>query len=54
MLFEKTNPESPYAATKFSSVDEVKTYLHNMMELDYSKYQKQLGTYVVMRNSKQI
>lgn len=50
LLFEKTNPESPYAATKFSSTDEMKQYLYNMMELDYSRYDDQVGTYIILRN----
>lgn len=52
LLFEKTNPESPYAATKFSSVDEAKQYLYNMMDLDYSRYDAQVGTYVILKNDK--
>nr|WP_300849013.1 DUF4300 family protein [uncultured Acetatifactor sp.] len=52
LLFEKTNPESPYAATKFSSTDEVKQYLYRMMELDYARYDDQVGTYVILRNDR--
>ena len=52
MLFEKTNPESPYAATKFSSTDEVKQYLFNMMNLDYSRYDDQIGTYIILQNDR--
>ncbi len=52
LLFEKTNPESPYAATKFSSTDEVKQYLYNMMNLDYSRYNDQIGTYIILQNDK--
>lgn len=52
LLFEKTNPESPYAATKFSSTGEVKQYLYNMMELDYSRYDFQVGAYVILKNDK--
>lgn len=52
LLFEKTNPESPYAATKFSSTDEVKQYLYNMMDLDYSRYGDKVGTYIILRNDK--
>lgn len=50
LLFEKTNPESPYAATRFSSADEVKQYLYNMMELDYARYDSRVGTYVILQN----
>lgn len=52
LLFEKTNPESPYAATKFSSSDEVKQYLYNMMNLDFSRYDDQVGTYIILQNDK--
>lgn len=52
LLFEKTNPESPYAATRFSSVSDVKQYLYNMMNLDYSRYNDQIGTYVILQNDK--
>ncbi len=52
LLFEKTNPESPYSAAKFSSTDEVKQYLYNMMNLDYSKYNEQIGTYIILQNDK--
>ena len=52
LLFEKTNPESPYAATKFSSTDEVKQYLYRMMELDYARYDDQVGTYVILQNDR--
>ena len=52
LLFEKTNPESPYAATKFSSTDEVKQYLYNMMDLEYKKYDSQIGTYIILQNDK--
>lgn len=52
LLFEKTNPQSPYAATKFSSANEVKQYLYNMMNLDYSRYNDQIGTYIILQNDK--
>lgn len=52
LLFEKTNPMSPYAATKFSSTEEVKQYLYDMMELDYSRYNSPVGTYVILRNDR--
>ena len=52
LLFEKTNPESPYSAAKFSSTDEVKQYLYNMMNLDYSRYNEQMGTYLILQNDK--
>lgn len=52
LLFEKTNPESPYAATKFSSTDEVKQYLYNMINLEYSRYNDQIGNYIILQNDK--
>ena len=52
LLFEKTNPESPYAATKFSSTGEVKQYLYEMMSLDYVRYDSQIGTYIILKNDK--
>lgn len=52
LLFEKTNPAAPYAATKFSSTDDVKQYLYNMMDLDCSRYNTQIGTYIILQNAK--
>lgn len=52
LLFEKTNPESPYAASRFSSIDIVKQYLYNMMNLDYSRYNDKIGTYIILQNNK--
>lgn len=54
LLFEKTNPESPYSAAKFASIDDVKRYLYGMMELDYSKYDSEVGTYIILQNDKPI
>lgn len=52
LLFEKTNPESPYAASKFSSANDVKQYLYNMMDLDYARYHDKIGTYIIMQNDR--
>lgn len=52
LLFEKTNPESPYAASRFSSIDKVKQYLYNMMNLEYSRYNDKIGTYIILQNNK--
>lgn len=52
LLFEKTNPMSPYAATIFSTTDEVKQYLYDMMELDCSRYNSKVGTYIILQNDK--
>ncbi|MBD5104569.1 MAG: DUF4300 family protein [Ruminococcaceae bacterium] len=54
LLFEKTNPESPYSAARFSTIDDVKRYLYDMLELDYSKYDSEVGTYIILQNDKQI
>ncbi|MCH5199383.1 MAG: DUF4300 family protein [Oscillospiraceae bacterium] len=52
LLFEKTNPLSPYAASKFSSTDDVKQYLYNKMNLEYLKYDFQMGTYIILENDR--
>ena len=52
LLFEKTNPLSPYAATKFSSADEVKRYLYDMMALDCARYDSQVGPCVILQNNR--
>lgn len=56
LLFEKTNPTSPYAATTFSSIDDVKQYLYDMMALDYSRDgdNGDFGTYIILQNDKLI
>ncbi|MFG6395147.1 MAG: DUF4300 family protein [Lachnospiraceae bacterium] len=54
LLFEKTNPQSPYVAAKFSSTNEVKKYLYNMMDLEYSRYNDQVGTYIILQNDKML
>lgn len=50
LLFEKTNPQSPYSAARFSSIDDIKRYLYDMLELDYSKYDLDIGTYIILKN----
>ncbi len=52
LLFEKTNPLSPYAATRFSSTAEVKQYLYDMMALDCARYDSPVGTYVILQNGR--
>lgn len=52
LLFEKTNPLSPYAATKFSSTDDVKQYLYNMVNLDYLRFDSQIGAYIILWNNR--
>lgn len=52
LLFEKTNPLSPYAATKFASADKVKRCLYHMMALDCARYDSQVGPYVILQNDR--
>ena len=52
LLFEKTNPQSPYQATKFSTLEQVKRYMFETVDLDNSRYGLETGTYVVMKNEK--
>lgn len=52
LLFEKTNPESPYAATKFSTLEGVKNYLYEMLRLENSRYDSEVGTYVILQDDK--
>lgn len=51
-FLKKANPEAPYMATKFSSTDEVKRYLYNMMNLDYTRYNEQMGAYAILQNNR--
>lgn len=50
LLFEKTNPQSPYSAAKFKTISDVKAYLYEMTKSDYEKYQLELGDYVILQN----
>lgn len=50
LLFEKTNPESPYSAALFSSAQEVKGYLYDMMALDYRQYDMEVGPFLILQN----
>ncbi len=52
MLFEKSNPQSPYQATKFSNIGQVKQYMYETIHLDDVRYGVQTGTYIVMQNDK--
>lgn len=54
LLFEKTNPQSPYQATKFSTLDQVKKYMYESVNLDNARYGLETGTYIVMKNEKMI
>jgi len=48
MLFEKTNPEYPYQATKFDSIEEVKDYMISQFD---STFEDGAGTLIVMKNN---
>lgn len=52
LLFEKTNPQSPYQVTKFSDLEQVKRYMYESIHQDYAKYGLETGTYIVMCNEK--
>lgn len=54
LLFEKTNPESPYAAVKLSSLAEVCQYLTDMLRLDYSRYDSEPGACLILQNDRRI
>lgn len=47
LLFEKTNPEYPYQATKFDTIEEVKNYMISQFN---STYEDGAGTLIVMQN----
>ncbi len=47
LLFEKTNPEYPYQATKFQNLNEVKEYMINQLN---STYEDGAGEVAVMKN----
>lgn len=51
LLFEKTNPESPYSAGKFSSLSAISQYLVEMMELDLNKYGVPMGPYLILQDT---
>jgi len=52
LLFEKTNPQSPYQATKFSDLEQVKRYMFESVDLESARYGLETGTYIVMKNNK--
>ena len=47
LLFEKTNPEYPYQATKFHTINEVKAYVINQF---HSQFEHGAGILMTMRN----
>jgi hypothetical protein len=48
LLFEKTNPEYPYQATKFDTIEEVKSYMVAQLN---STFENGAGTVIVMQNN---
>lgn len=50
LLFEKTNPQSPYQATKFSTIEQVKQYMYEAIHIDDARYGFETGDYIVMQN----
>ena len=54
LFFEKTNPEEPYAATKFLTIDALKNYLYEKIKLECSKDGSEVGRYIILKNDKKI
>ena len=54
LFFEKTNPEEPYAATKFTTIDDLKSYLFEKLNLEYSKDGSEVGKYIILKDDKRI
>lgn len=54
LFFEKTNPEEPYAATKFLTTDALKSYLYEKIKLECSKDDSEVGNYIILKNNKRI
>lgn len=50
LLFEKTNPEAPYQATKFSSLEQVKQYMLDSLAFDLAKDGIDPGVCAVLKN----
>lgn len=50
LLVEKTNPQSPYQATKFSSLEQVRQYMYESIHQDDLRYGSETGTLIVLRN----
>mgnify|MGYP000061702493 FL=1 len=50
LLFEKTNPQSPYQATKFSTIEQVKQYMYESIHIEDARYGYETGDYIVMQN----
>lgn len=52
LLFEKSNPETPYTAVKFASAAEAKQYLVDMLNLDDARYGMEPRPCAVLRNDR--
>lgn len=50
LLVEKTNPQSPYQATKFSSLEQVRQYMYESIRQDDLRYGSETGTLIVLQN----
>lgn len=53
-LIEKTNPQSPYQASRFSSVEQVGQYMYEALHIDDVRYGMETGTYVVLQNDSRL
>ena len=47
---EKTNPQSPYQATKFSTLEQVRQYMYESIHQEDLRYGDETGTLIVLRN----
>ena len=54
LLLEKTNPQSPYQATRFSTVEQVKQYMYESIHIEDVRYDMETGTYIVMENDRML
>lgn len=52
LLLEKTNPQSPYQATRFSTKEQVKQYMYESIHIEDVRYEMETGTYIVMENDR--
>lgn len=52
LLLEKTNPQSPYQATRFSAKEQVKQYMYESIHIEDVRYETETGTYIVMENDR--
>ncbi len=52
LLVEKTNPQSPYQATMFSTISQVRQYMYESIHIEDVRYDMETGTYIVMENDR--